>query len=164
MTEKYYDDDDVKYYVDEAKKDLEEYHQAIFEHESLIKLGSKVYKLKRVCGWDYPEDKPRYHEFVELGGDLDKVLTEHVIKENGYKGDARYDGPLYRYDALKIMSMGYKVRHERYSGVVFKMVDGVVYDHWEDEDEPDHWEVFEVKNYEHGDTLTRDQYIGWKVA
>ena len=162
MKAKYYDDDDVKYYVEEAKKDLQEYGMAIFQYKDLIRLGDKIYRLERPKDVDPWSDKePRYHEFVELDEGIDKALTDEVIDQNGYKGGPAYTGPMYRLDALKILKMGYQVSHERYNSV-FKMVDGQIYDRLTDE--PDKWYPLDLSQYDNPDILTNDEYIGWKIV
>ena len=165
-----YDMEDLKYYVDKAVNDLNTTGIADFRAGTVVKVKDKIFYLKRdYSGWyEGDEDKPRSHIFVPIKASVEDVATLLILKGNGYHDGYRCNwqkpAVLFRQDALKLMGMGCIVSHERYYGATFKMVDGVIYDHWEDKDEPDHWEEFNVKCYDGGeDILLNDKYIGWTL-
>lgn len=149
---KWYDEEDVKYYVDEAKKDLLKYGSAIFgdmySHQAVVRLDDKIYLVKRPENYNWETHEPKRHDLIDLGDDWDKALTDMVIVMDGYKGDVGYhcDGYLYHDEAVDLMKKGYVVKHERYN-VMFKMVDGVIYDH-SYKDEPGEWYEFDLKMYD----------------
>ena len=99
---KHYDEEDVKYYVLEAEKDLIQYGNAPFKYKNVVRLDNKIYLVTRPENYDWRTHEPKYHEFIDLEEDWDKALTDLVIDQNGYKGDVRYhcDGYLYHDEAV----------------------------------------------------------------
>lgn len=153
-----YDMEDLEYYTEEAIKDLDNTGFAPCRAGAVVKVGNDIYLLKRVYG-------ESCHRFLKLVGNVKTLMETIIIMGNGYRVDwDNYPAPLFRADAIKLMEMGVIVAHERYYKVKFKMVDGKMYDHWEDKDEPDEWFDFDPSNYSYPDTLTNDQYVGWYVT
>ena len=149
---KWYDIEDVKYYVEEAKNDLLKYGSAIFGDNwcsrAVVRLDDKIYLVQHPEDYNWETHEPKRHDLKDLGEDWDKALTELVIKEDGYKGDVGYhcDGYLYHDEAVELMKKGFMVKHERYN-VTFKMVDGVICDH-SYKDEPGEWYEFDLNTYD----------------
>lgn len=163
-----YDIEDLEYYVDKAVNDLNTFGIADFRAGTVVKVRDEIFYLKKDnTGWFANDDEHRHHKFIPIKASLEDTATLLILLGNGYYRDGYgWDRPavLYRQDALKLMSMGCIVSHERYHSVTFKMVNGVIYDHWADKDEPDQWEEFDVKNYNGGEELLlNDKYIGWTM-
>jgi len=149
---KWYDDDDVKYYVEEAKNDLIKYGSAIFGDcyttKAVIRLDNKIYSVQRPKDFNWETHEPKRHDLIDLGDDWDKALTKMVIDHDGYKGDVGYhcDGYLYHDEAVDLLKKGYMIKHERYN-VTFKMVDGVICDH-SINDDAGQWYEFDLRTYD----------------